>query len=96
MAALQISASIRAAVFNTSSDALRTLAKSDTFAEDGPIVDSVQRGLESGGYATGPLVVDAGCTSQSEHPIIAFAALYQLAMAQQVAPAPGSISLKLE
>ncbi len=56
--------------------------RNTTFAEDGPIVDSVQRGLESGGFATGPLVVDAGCTSQSEHPILAFTALYQAAMAQ--------------
>ena len=56
--------------------------RTTTFAEDGPIVDSVQRGLESGGFDTGPLVVDADCTSQSEHPILAFTALYQAAMAQ--------------
>lgn len=52
-----------------------------TFAEDGPIVDSVQRGLESGGFDTGPLVVDAICSSQSEHPIMAFLEHYQAAMA---------------
>lgn len=51
-----------------------------TFAEDGPIVDSVQRGLESGGFDTGPLVVDIECSSQSEHPIMAFNALYGAAM----------------
>ena len=54
--------------------------RTTTFAEDGPIVDSVQRGLESGGFDVGPLVVDPGRTSQSEHPILAFNALYQAAM----------------
>lgn len=54
--------------------------RTTTFAEDGPIVDSVQRGLESGGFDTGPLVVDAGCTSQSEHPIMAFLSQYRDAM----------------
>ena len=56
--------------------------RNTTFAEDGPIVDSVQRGLESGAFEVGPLVVDAGCTSQSEHPIMAFNALYSAAMAR--------------
>ena len=55
--------------------------RTTTFAEDGPIVDSVQRGLESGGFDTGPLVVDAVCSSQSEHPIMAFLEHYRDAMA---------------
>jgi len=56
--------------------------RNTTFAEDGPIVDSVQRGLESGGFVTGPLVVDAECSSQSEHPILAFNLLYKEAMSR--------------
>ncbi len=54
--------------------------RTTTFAEDGPIVDSVQRGLESGALQHGALVVDDACSSQSEHPIMAFNAHYQKAM----------------
>ncbi|MCG7518480.1 aromatic ring-hydroxylating dioxygenase subunit alpha [Ruegeria sp. Ofav3-42] len=54
--------------------------RTTTFAEDGPIVDSVQRGLETGAIGAGALVVDDACSSQSEHPIMAFTALYQGAM----------------
>lgn len=56
--------------------------RNTTFAEDGPVVDSVQRGLESGGFTTGPLVVDAECSSQSEHPIVVFNQLYTVAMSR--------------
>ena len=54
--------------------------RNTTFAEDGPIVDSVQRGLESGALGYGALVVDDACSSQSEHPIMAFNTHYQRAM----------------
>ncbi len=54
--------------------------RTTTFAEDGPIVDSVQRGLESGAIGHGALVVDNACSSQSEHPIMAFNTHYQKAM----------------
>ncbi len=54
--------------------------RNTTFAEDGPIVDSVQKGLESGAIGFGALVVDDACSSQSEHPIMAFNAHYQRAM----------------
>ena len=54
--------------------------RTTTFAEDGPIVDSVQRGLTSGGYNTGPVVVDTTCSSQSEHPIVSFQNHYKNAM----------------
>ncbi|MTH98534.1 aromatic ring-hydroxylating dioxygenase subunit alpha [Roseibium sp. RKSG952] len=54
--------------------------RTTTFAEDGPIVDSVQRGLESGALGYGALVVDDACSSQSEHPIMAFNEHYQRAM----------------
>lgn len=50
--------------------------------EDGPIVESVQRGMESGGFDVGPLLVDADSSSQSEHPIMAFNVLYRAAMAR--------------
>lgn len=45
---------------------------STTFAEDAPIVDSVQRGLRSRGYQQGPVLVDEANSSRSEHPILAF------------------------
>ncbi len=55
--------------------------RTTTFAEDAPIVDSVQRGLASGGFDRGPLLVEAACGSQSEHPILAFQRHYAAAMA---------------
>ena len=54
--------------------------RTTTFAEDGPIVDAVQRGLASGGFDRGPLVVENACGSQSEHPILAFQRQYLCAM----------------
>ena len=54
--------------------------RTTTFAEDGPIVDSVQRGLASGGYDVGPVVVDQTCSSMSEHPILTFQNHYKKSM----------------
>jgi carnitine monooxygenase subunit len=54
--------------------------RTTTFAEDAPIVDAVQRGLASGGFDRGPLVVENACGSQSEHPILAFQRQYRSAM----------------
>ena len=38
-------------------------------AEDVRLVNSVQRGLKSKGYAPGPLVLDPDCGVNSEHSI---------------------------
>ena len=54
------------------SDTLSRLAEQDlgsTVAEDIRIVESVQRGLESGGYRPGPLVIDPSGGVNSEHSI---------------------------
>ena len=51
-----------------------------TFYEDGEVVKSVQRGLESGGLEKGMVMVDEACSSLSEHPIVAFHEHYFAAM----------------
>lgn len=54
------------------SDTLHRLAEQDlntTVAEDIRLVESVQRGLESGGYRPGPLVIDPAGGVNSEHSI---------------------------
>ena len=54
------------------SDTLYRLAEQDlntTVAEDIRLVESVQRGLESGGYNPGPLVLNPAGGVNSEHPI---------------------------
>ncbi|NKC13963.1 MAG: hypothetical protein GKR94_17775 [Gammaproteobacteria bacterium] len=40
-----------------------------TVAEDVRLVESVQRGLESGGYQPGPLIIDPNGGANSEHSI---------------------------
>ncbi|MDX1430853.1 MAG: aromatic ring-hydroxylating dioxygenase subunit alpha [Gammaproteobacteria bacterium] len=60
------------AVDGVESDTLYRLAEQDlgsTVAEDVRIVESVQRGLESGGYRPGPLVIDPAGGVNSEHSI---------------------------
>ena len=55
-------------------EAARACARRDletTVAEDVAIVESVQRGLESGLYRPGPLVIDPAGGVMSEHPIAA-------------------------
>ncbi len=52
------------------SDIVRDLAVQDrntTVEEDIRLVEAVQRGLESGGYRPGPLVIDPACGVNSEH-----------------------------
>ena len=54
------------------SDTLYRLAEQDlntTVAEDVRLVESVQRGLESGGYRPGPLIVNPAGGVNSEHSI---------------------------
>ncbi len=60
--------------------------RTTTFAEDGPIVDSVQRGLASRGFDRGPIVVDDRCSSRSEHPILGVRYHYLAAMGGAVSP----------
>ena len=65
------------------SDALRRLAEQDadtTLAEDVRLVESVQRGLESGGYRPAPLVIDPRGGVESEHSIAALYAWLHEAM----------------
>ena len=60
------------AVDGIESDTLYRLAEQDlgsTVAEDIRLVESVQRGLESGGYRPGPLVIDPAGGVNSEHSI---------------------------
>ena len=55
-----------------SPDTLRQLAAQDlgtTVAEDVRLVESVQRGLESGGYRPSPLIIDPAGGVNSEHSI---------------------------
>ncbi len=59
------------------SDVIRGLARQDretTVAEDIQLVESVQKGLESLGYDSGPLMIDANGGVQSEHSIAAMQA----------------------
>ena len=54
------------------SDTLARLAEQDlntTAAEDVRLVESMQRGLESGGYRPGPLVINPEGGVNSEHSI---------------------------
>jgi phenylpropionate dioxygenase-like ring-hydroxylating dioxygenase large terminal subunit len=54
------------------SDVIRQLAKQDratTVEEDIRIVESVQKGLRSRGYRSGPLVLDPRCGLNSEHSV---------------------------
>lgn len=51
-----------------------------TFAEDIPIVERVQQGLGSRGYAPGPLMVDAEKSQYSEHAVAAIQQLWRDAM----------------
>ena len=63
--------------------ALRRLAEQDadtTLAEDIRLVESVQRGLESGGYRPAPLVIDPHGGLESEHSIAALYAWLHEAM----------------
>ena len=60
------------AVDGVESDTLYRLAEQDlstTVAEDIRLVNSVQRGLESGGYRPGPLVINPAGGVESEHSI---------------------------
>lgn len=60
------------AVDGAESQALRQLAAQDletTVAEDVRLVESVQRGLESGGYRPSPLIIDPAGGVSSEHSI---------------------------
>ena len=53
-------------------DLIESLAEQDlrtTVAEDVRLVESVQRGLESGGYRPAPLVIDPAGGVNSEHSI---------------------------
>ena len=53
---------------------IESLAKQDlrtAVAEDVRLVESVQRGLESGGYRPAPLIVDPAGGVNSEHSILA-------------------------
>ena len=50
------------------------------FAEDIPIVESVQEGLHSRGYRGGPLMADRGGTVLSEHAVGGIQALWRDAM----------------
>jgi choline monooxygenase len=53
---------------------------STTFAEDLNIINSVQQGLASRGYDTGPLMVDAGKSQYSEHAVAAIQQYWRDAM----------------
>ncbi len=66
------------------SDTLYRLAEQDlatTVAEDVRLVESVQRGLESGGYRPGPLIIDPAGGVRSEHSIRALHRWLEEAMA---------------
>ncbi len=52
-----------------------------TFAEDIPLVESVQQGLESRGFGTGLIMVDQANSDRSEHAIKVFQDLYRREMA---------------
>ena len=51
-----------------------------TFAEDIPIVESVQQGLASRAYRCGPLMIDEEGSQMSEHAVAAIQDLWQQAM----------------
>ena len=51
-----------------------------TFAEDIPIVESVQKGLSSQAYNTGPLMIDPAGSVMSEHAVAAIQSLWRDAM----------------
>ena len=68
------------------SETLHRLAEQDlttTVAEDIRLVESVQRGLESGGYRPGPLVIDPRGGVNSEHSIAALKGWLAEAMAAE-------------
>jgi phenylpropionate dioxygenase-like ring-hydroxylating dioxygenase large terminal subunit len=59
-----------------------------TFAEDVPLVESVQRGLASHGYDRGPLMIDTEGSEKSELPLKALHDLWRQAMGEPEA-SPG-------
>jgi phenylpropionate dioxygenase-like ring-hydroxylating dioxygenase large terminal subunit len=71
------------------SDAVDRLARQDldtTVAEDIAIVESVQRGLESGSYEPGPLIINPKGGVMSEHSIAAIYGWLREAMGDDPAP----------
>ena len=53
-----------------------------TFAEDIPLVESVQQGLASSAYEPGPLMIDAARSQLSEHGVLAIQDLWRGAMGE--------------
>jgi phenylpropionate dioxygenase-like ring-hydroxylating dioxygenase large terminal subunit len=56
---------------------------STTFAEDQEIINSVQQGLGSRGYETGPLMIDSDRSQYSEHAVAAIQQFWRDAMGDQ-------------
>ena len=54
-----------------------------TFAEDLPVIASVQHGLSSRGYRPGPLMIDEPISQYSEHAVAAIQQLWRQAMGEQ-------------
>ena len=54
-----------------------------TFAEDLPVIASVQHGLSSRGYHPGPLMIDEPVSQYSEHAVAAIQQLWREAMGAQ-------------